>query len=89
MGVIRKVTARPPKNPNKVGKMLTRWYNNACRVAHRRYKQLLRSDGKQAASTKAAFCTFHSICSQARWSFTAGLPTLLKYYPKWFWKVIL
>ena len=83
------VIVRPPSNPNRVGKMLAPWYNDDCRAARRSYHQILRQDGKQADSTKAAFRAFRGVCKRARWDFTSKLPTLLKYHPKWFWKVIL
>ena len=80
---------KPPSNPNKLAKYLAPWYSEDCRKAHRLFSETKREHGKQAAQTKAAFAAFRCVCKRARWEFTSKLPSLLKHFPKWFWKVIL
>ena len=57
-GVVRATAPHKCSNPNQVAKHMAPWYNETCHQARRRFKGLLRTEGRGATATKAAFVEF-------------------------------
>ena len=57
-GVVRATAPHKCSNPNQVAKHMAPWFNESCHMARREFKQLLRSDGRGATTTKAAFTKY-------------------------------
>lgn len=87
-GAVREVVVKPHSNPNKLHKTMAPWFNEECRTAKKAYLACVRARGKAHCETSEAFRAYRATCHQARRSFCAQLPAMLKYKPKQFWNMV-
>jgi hypothetical protein len=62
IGVVKKITITPPKNPNKWGKALAPWFNEQCREAKRELARTKREYGKGDPRVDVATRNYYKVC---------------------------
>ncbi len=87
-GVVSAHTPRAPINPNRWGKHLAPWFNAACHVAKRQYKETCKSRGKGDELAKEHLRSYQKTCEEAKRKYTEDLPDMLKYRPVEFWRLL-
>jgi hypothetical protein len=61
-GVVKKITITTPRNPNKWGKTLAPWFNDACRDAKREMAMTKREHGKGDTRSILATRAYLKVC---------------------------
>jgi hypothetical protein len=87
-GVVKKIVATQPKNPNKWGKNLAPWFNEECREAKKCVAEAKQTYGKGDARIVLALRKNHQVCIKGRMEFACSTPDMLKYQPKRFWGLL-
>jgi hypothetical protein len=68
-GVVKEITIRQPKNPNKWGKKLAPWFTEECREAKKTLAEAKRNHGKGDSYIIHATRMYHKVCLKARLAF--------------------